>query len=323
MEWKEDHLRLLDQTLLPHQSVWKELRTWQECANAIQTMMVRGAPAIAVCGCYGLALAALANEPDLNLVARSLLQTRPTAVNLQICLNRMMAIPQKTFVDLLNAAQEFEREDRELCNAIGENGQAIVKPNARILTICNTGALATAGDGTALAVIRHAHRSGKAIHVYTCETRPRMQGLKLTAWELLQEEIPFTSIVDSAAAMLMQSNQIDVVIAGADRIAANGDTANKIGTYMLAVIAAHHKVPFYIAAPRTTFDLATAEGSKIIIEERADTEVTTIEGHPMAAAGTKVYNPAFDVTPNDLITGFITESGIIKPPFSFDALGKR
>lgn len=316
MVWEKNHLRLLDQRDLPHRETWLELHTWQECADAIRSMAVRGAPAIGLCGSYALALAALAGD-DIPLVASSLLATRPTAVNLQICLNRILALSGHTFEAIEAEAKRLEAEDRELCHRIGQNGLLIIPESARILTICNTGAIATAGDGTALAIIRAAHRTGKNPFVYSCETRPRLQGLRLTTWELLQEGIPFAAIADSAAASLMQEAKVDLVLAGADRIVANGDTANKIGTLSLAILARHFRIPFYIAAPTTTFDPTTLTGREIEIEERSEDELTSINGVRIAPTGTPVYNPAFDVTPASLISGFVTESGLISPPYNF------
>jgi methylthioribose-1-phosphate isomerase len=215
----------------------------------------------------------------------------------------------------------IEREDLQMNLAIGANGATLVPPGANILTICNTGALATAGHGTALGVIRSAHASGNPIHVWTCETRPRQQGLKLTAYELLKEGIPFHSIVDSAAASLMREGRVDLVIAGADRIAANGDSANKIGTYMLAVLAGHHGIPFYIAAPSSTLDRELPSGNLIPIEQRSADEVTHADGTAVAPFGCEVFNPAFDVTPGELISAIITETGVHRPPYAFQVAG--
>jgi methylthioribose-1-phosphate isomerase len=232
-------------------------------------------------------------------------------------LERLDRLPKKDFVSVLKEAQEIEREDLEMNLAIGRNGADLIPAGANVLTICNTGALATGGHGTALGIIRTAHAQGNPIHVWTCETRPRQQGLRLTAYELLKEEIPFHSIADSAAASLMRAGEVDVVVAGADRIAANGDTANKIGTYMLAVLAQHHKIPFYIAAPTSTLDRSLATGDDMIIEQRSGQELTHSEGVAIAPEGCPAYNPAFDVTPGSLITAIVTEIGVHRPPYGF------
>ena len=232
-------------------------------------------------------------------------------------LDRIASLADKSFESVLAEAQAIESEDLAMNLAIGENGAALIPQGATILTVCNTGSLATAGHGTALGVIRSAHAQGKEIHVYSCETRPRQQGLRLTAYELLHEQIPFHAISDGVAGSLMRAGKITCVIAGADRIAANGDTANKIGTYSLAVLAKHHGVPFYIAAPTSTFDPSLANGDLIPIEERNAEELTHIEGVAVAPAGTPVYNPAFDVTPGELITAIITEQGVFRAPYAF------
>lgn len=316
MIWKGDHLLLLDQRQLPHQETWLKLSTWEDCTEAIKTMAVRGAPAIAICGSYGLALAAQAGD-DIHEVAQRLLATRPTAVNLQTELKRLLALSDHSAPAIEAEAVQIEAEDREICQCIGQNGLSLLPARPRILTICNTGALATGGDGTALAIIRAASHSGFQPFAYSCETRPRLQGLRLTAWELLQEEIPFASIADSAAAILMQSGKVDIVLVGADRIATNGDTANKIGTLSLAILAHHFKIPFVVAAPSTTFDPATRSGHEIEIEERAGEEITHIEGVRIAPDGTPTFNPAFDVTPAALITSFVTETGVVSGPYDF------
>ncbi|MBS1723312.1 MAG: S-methyl-5-thioribose-1-phosphate isomerase [Armatimonadetes bacterium] len=336
MEWSSDHLRMLDQCLLPQREVWLELRTWEEVRDAIRDMAVRGAPAIGVAAAYGMALAAMSGAPSsfagdgscpeneegiggaaLSGAYNGLAASRPTAVNLVWALDRIMALPSLTFDAILAEAQAIEREDLAMNHKIGELGSALVPVAAQILTICNTGSLATAGHGTALGIIRTAHQQGKVKHVWSCETRPRQQGLRLTAWELLQDGIPFHSIADSVAASLMRAGSVDLVVAGADRIAANGDTANKIGTYMLAVLAQHHGVPFVIAAPTTTIDASIPDGSHIPIEERAGIELTEAEGIAIAPTGTPVYNPGFDVTPGDLISAIVTETGVHRPPYSF------
>lgn len=318
LEWAGDRLRMLDQRVLPLKEEWIELRTSGEVAQAIRDMVVRGAPAIGVAAGYGMALAAL-NGEDLGSAKDVLAASRPTAVNLFWALDRIAALPDQSFSAIEKEAKAIELEDLQMNLAIGHFGNRLIPEQATILTVCNTGSLATAGHGTALGVIRSAHYEGKEVFVFTCETRPRMQGLRLTAYELATEGIPFQSIADGAAATLMKAGKIDLVIAGADRIAANGDTANKIGTYSLAVLANHHGVPFYIAAPSSTLDPTLASGDEIPIEERSADELTVIDGVRVAPEGIGVYNPAFDVTPGDLITGIITEEGVFEPPYHFTA----
>ncbi|MCW5937804.1 MAG: S-methyl-5-thioribose-1-phosphate isomerase [Fimbriimonadaceae bacterium] len=315
LEWAGDHMRLLDQRQIPMRQAWLELRSWQEVHDAIRDMAVRGAPAIGVAAAYGVALAAM--QGDLEAAYPGLASSRPTAVNLFWAVERMARVSPQSPEALLNEAKAIEREDLEMNLAIGRHGAALVPNGARILTICNTGALATAGHGTALGIVRTAHSEGKVAHVYACETRPRQQGLRLTAFELAYETIPFSCLADSAAASLMQGGKVDLVVAGADRIAANGDTANKIGTYMLAVLARHHGIPFFIAAPCSTIDPATPDGAGIPIEERDPRELTEIEGVSLGPAGCEVFNPAFDVTPGGLVTAIVTESGVHRPPYRF------
>lgn len=316
LEWGGDHLRMLDQRVLPAREEWLELRTPEEVASAIREMAVRGAPAIGVAAAYGVALAAQVGVP-LEQARQILAASRPTAVNLFWALDRMTSIPEPSFEALLAEAKAIELEDLQMNLAIGHHGARLLPDVVRILTICNTGSLATAGHGTALGVIRSAAHEGKDVFVYSCETRPRQQGLRLTAYELIREGIPFESIADGAAAMLMRAGKVDCVIAGADRIAANGDSANKIGTYMLAVCARHHQIPFYIAAPTSTLDRSIASGDDIPIEERSASELTMIEGCEVAPPGCPVYNPAFDVTPAQLIDAIITEEGVFRAPFDF------
>ena len=316
MIWDGTVLRMLDQRVLPTQEEWLELKTYQDVVDAIKTMAVRGAPAIGVAAAYGLALAVL-HDADRTIASKELAASRPTAVNLFWAIDRINALPAWDFESVLSEAKAIEAEDLAMNHAIGRHGACLISAGANILTVCNTGSLATAGHGTALGVIRTAHSDGKGIHVYTCETRPRQQGLRLTAYELAKEGIPFHSIADGVAASLMRAGKVDCVIAGADRIAANGDAANKIGTYSLAVQARHHGIPFYIAAPTSTFDVSLAHGDLIPIEERDGTELTHIEGVQIAPSGTPVYNPAFDVTPGELIDAIITEKGVHRPPFAF------
>jgi len=320
VRWTDDGLMMLDQRLLPQREEWLTLRTWQDVEQAIRNMTVRGAPAIGISAAYGMALAAR-SEDDFELALNGLAASRPTAVNLFWALDRIRALSSRDFASVLADAKRIEEEDYAMNLAIGELGADLIKPNSRIMTICNTGAIATSGHGTALGIIRTAHSQGKVQHVFSCETRPRQQGLRLTAWELMKEGIPFQSIVDSAAASLFRAGKVDAVIAGADRIAANGDTANKVGTYMLAVLASHHGVPFYIAAPSSTLDPSMADGSSIPIEERSSEEITHIEGVPVAPAGCPVWNPGFDVTPGELITAIITERAVFRGPYCFELSG--
>lgn len=316
IRWQGNALHLLDQRLLPNQEVWVELNTWQEVHDAIRDMIVRGAPAIGVTAAYGMALAAL-SKSDIQIALQGLAQSRPTAVNLFWALDRISRLNDLSFESILSEAKKIEAEDLAMNLKIGEHGSSLVPNDARILTICNTGSLATAGHGTALGIIRTAYQNGKVKHVYSCETRPRQQGLRLTAYELLKDKIPFHSIPDSAAATLMKDGKVDFVVAGADRIAANGDSANKIGTYMLAVLANHHQIPFVIAAPSSTIDSQIPDGTHIPIEVRDSTELTQADGVQIGPIDCPVYNPAFDVTPAKLITGIVTENGVFKPDFRF------
>jgi methylthioribose-1-phosphate isomerase len=311
MRWTGGALELLDQRELPLRETWLRLTTWQEVAEAIRSMAVRGAPAIGVAAAYGMALAALAGD-DRREAKAGLAATRPTAANLFWALDRVLGAP-----DPLAEARALEREDLQMNLAIGRHGAGLVPEGARILTVCNTGALATAGHGTALGIVRTAHTDRKGVFVYVCETRPRMQGLRLTAYELTVEGIPFAAIADAAAACLMRRSEVDLVVAGADRIAANGDTANKIGTYALAVLARHHGVPFVVAAPSSTLDTSLPDGSRIPIEERPAEELAEVEGVRVAPPGCPVYNPAFDVTPAWLIGAIVTERGVFRSPYRF------
>jgi len=316
MIWEGKVLRMLDQRVLPNQELWLELATYEDVVDAIKTMAVRGAPAIGVAAAYGMALAALHKVP-VERAAADLAASRPTAVNLFWAVDRIRGLQTWEFEAVLAEAQAIEAEDLAMNHAIGVRGADLIGKGFNILTICNTGSLATAGHGTALGIIRTAHSQGKDVHVFSCETRPRQQGLRLTAYELLKEGIPFHSIADSVAASLMKDGKVDCVIAGADRIAANGDAANKIGTYALAVLAYHHGIPFYIAAPTSTFDVTLFSGDLIPIEERSATELTQIEGVQVAPIDTPVYNPAFDVTPGELIAAIITEQFVYRRPYAF------
>lgn len=318
MVWKDGVLHMLDQRTLPGRTEWLELRTWQGVAEAINDMAVRGAPAIGVAAAYGMVLAAQQGA-DLEVASQSLAATRPTAVNLFWALDRMRPFHDQGVDRLLAEARAIEAEDLAGNENLGRLGAALLPPQARILTVCNTGSLATAGHGTALGIIRSAFAADPSIFVYSCETRPRQQGLRLTAYELTVEGIPFKSIVDGAAASLMSKGMVDCVIVGADRIAANGDTANKIGTYSLAVLADFHKLPFYVAAPESTFDPSIPDGSAIPIEERSGEEITVIEGQRVAPESCPTWNPGFDVTPATLITAIISERAVYRRPFHFRA----
>lgn len=315
MYFERDRLILLDQRLLPNEETWLTLETLEQVIAAIKEMAVRGAPAIGIAGAFGLALACKQGL-ERSESERDLLASRPTAVNLANAIERMKLVPWK-FDALLSEAKQIEADDLQMNLTMAEFGNQLVPQSGGILTICNTGAIATAGHGTALGVIRSAHQAGKQIHVYSCETRPRMQGLKLTAWELLKEGIPFKSIVDSAAAALLASRKVSIVLAGADRIASNGDTANKIGTLSLAVLASHFNVPFVIVAPSSTLDTAMQSGAEIEIEERDAKEISHDRAGSVAAEGVQVWNPAFDVTPGSLISHIVTEKGIFSPPYRF------
>ena len=304
IRWKGDRLELLDQRLLPDQTVYITCKTAAEVATAIRDMVVRGAPAIGCAAAFGVVLGS-SSEKAFQVLAAS----RPTAVNLFWALERMKRSrnPAAEAVTILE-------EDLAANRAMGAHGAALMPKGARILTYCNTGALATSGHGTALGVVRSSFEKDKNITVVACETRPYLQGARLTAWECVQEGIPCTLITDNMAGHLMSEGAVDVAIVGADRIAANGDAANKIGTYMVAVLARRHGLPFYVAAPTSTFDPDTADGSAIEIEERPGHEVTGYRDARWAPEGVKVRNPAFDVTPANLITGIICEKGVVLEP---------
>ncbi len=311
--WDGDAVRYLDQRRLPHDVRHERARSVEEIEAAIKTLAVRGAPAIGVFGAYGVALLRdlIADDEAFRAAAQRVREARPTAVNLAWAVDRVLAAS-----NMLAEAKEIHREQIAMDEAMADAGLDLIPKNARILTHCNTGPIATAGGGTALGVIVAAQRAGKKPHVFVDETRPLLQGARLTYFELQQAGIDATLQVDGAAAIAMQRQHIDLVIVGADRIARNGDTANKIGTYGLAVLAAHHGIPFYVAAPRSTFDFAMRSGDEIHIEERAPEEVTAFGGTPVAPTGAAVYNPAFDVTPGHLVTAFITEYGVVKPPYA-------
>jgi methylthioribose-1-phosphate isomerase len=304
VEWRSDRLVVIDQRELPARLVRLELRTVEEVADAITSLAVRGAPAIGAVGAFGVALAALAGE-DVKAAAARLVATRPTAVNLAWAVERVLAA-----VDPVAEALAIAREDVAANRAMGRHGAALVPEGANVLTHCNAGGLATVGYGTAVGVIRAAHEAGTRLHVWVDETRPVLQGSRLTAWELGRLGVPATVVPDVMAGSLMASGDVDLVVVGADRIAANGDVANKIGTYTLAVLASHHGVPFYVVAPRSTFDPATPDGSAIEIERRHPDEVTSLAGVRLAPEGMRAENRAFDVTPTALVTAYIDEEGV-------------
>jgi len=325
--WRDGALELLDQTRLPHEEQWLRCTSAEEVGRAIQRLSVRGAPAIGVAAAYGLALGVQgAQNPDLSAAfeeAVTAVSTRPTAVNLRWAVARGRRVFEESAPQgrrqaaeaLLCWAQQLQRDDVEANRRMAEHGATLLGPGSRVLTHCNTGALATAGIGTALGVIREAHARGCVSEVFADETRPLLQGARLTAWELERLQIPFRVVPDSAAAALMARGMVDAILVGADRIAANGDTANKIGTYSLAVLASYHRLPFYVVAPVSTIDPATADGSAIPIEERDAAEVTVIGGVAIAPRGARAVNFAFDVTPHPLVTAIATDAGVLRPPF--------
>jgi methylthioribose-1-phosphate isomerase len=329
--WHEDRVLLIDQNRLPLEYAFVEISCCEDMVRAIKTMIVRGAPAIGVAAAYGMYLGARDIQTEdrdafltqLEEIAQQLRQTRPTAVNLFWAIARMLKTVYETMGSvqqlketLLKTAQAIQVEDLQTCKAIGDRGLDVLPSHPHqlcILTHCNAGALATAGYGTALGVVRSAWREGRLARVYADETRPRLQGARLTSWECEQEGIPVTVITDSMAAHCMKQGLIDLVIVGADRIAANGDTANKIGTYSLAIVAKAHDVPFYVAAPLSTIDFELPSGNKIPIEERHPSEIYQIGETIVCPPGVEFYNPAFDVTPAELIAGIITEKGVVAP----------
>jgi methylthioribose-1-phosphate isomerase len=333
VSWQGDRLVLLDQRRLPGEEVYLECRTWPEVADAIKTLAVRGAPAIGVAAAFGVALAGLASRGsdgdtlirDLKPAIDGLAATRPTAVNLFWALDRMRRHaesrrglpPDELRASLVSEAESIFEEDVAANRRLGAHGAELVPPGARILTHCNAGGLATAGYGTALGVVRGAVEAGRHPFVWVDETRPVLQGARLTAWELAREGIPHTVIADVAAASTMGRGEVDLVVVGADRIARNGDTANKIGTYGVAVLARHHGIPFYVAAPFSTIDPSIQDGTAIPIEERDPREVQELAGRRIVPAASPVRNPAFDVTPAALITAIITERGIFRGPYHF------
>jgi methylthioribose-1-phosphate isomerase len=330
IRWEDDHLKLLDQTRLPREEVWLDCREPEDVARAIYRLSVRGAPAIGVGAAYGLVVGLRTLRAGQNLeerfeeTAELLGSTRPTAVNLRWALERAREVFRKSAKEndgsriegLLEWAHGLHAADIEANRRIGAFGAELFSSGDRVLTHCNTGALATAGFGTALGVIQSAFEGGKVSQVWVDETRPLLQGARLTAWELQRLGIPFKVVTDSSCGTLMARDLVDRVVLGADRIAANGDTANKIGTYTVAVLAHRHRVPFYVAAPLSTIDLETPSGSEIPIEERAGEEVTDVLGTSIAPDSAPAANFAFDVTPHELITAIITDAGVLEPPFS-------
>jgi methylthioribose-1-phosphate isomerase len=332
--WSNDGtaVRIIDQRQLPASEVILELTTVADVCDAIANLAVRGAPAIGIAGAMGLVVAARSIDASsregflaaLRDAAMLLRRTRPTAVNLPWALDRMLASAAATQGEpadiserLREEADRIAEEDRTMCRRIGECGASLIRGAARVLTHCNAGALATGGIGTALAPLYVAAERGQHVEVFVDETRPLLQGSRLTAWELSRAGIPVTVLTDGAAASLMRAGRIDLCIVGADRIAANGDVANKVGTYALAVAARHHGIPFYVAAPASTFDAATATGSDMVIEHRSGEEVTHTFGVVTAPEGVSIHNPAFDITPSALITAIISDTGIHSPPFAF------
>jgi len=328
IEWKDNSVIMIDQTKLPNELIFVEYTDYNDVAEAIRTLVVRGAPAIGVSGAFGMALAALQSSSeniedllsDLKKAKKILFETRPTAVNLSWALEKIMKIAEqgKTVSEIKDSviakAKEMAEDDININKKMGKNGVELFQNNDTIMTHCNAGALATAGHGTALGVIRSAVEAGKKISVIADETRPFLQGARLTAWEMVQENIPITLISDNMSGHLMSHGEVDAIIVGTDRVAGNGDVANKIGTYMVAVLSKRHNIPFYVACPLSTIDRSILSGSDIPIEERPIEEVTGYRDYQWAAEGVSVRNPAFDVTPADLVTGLITEKGVILSP---------
>ena len=320
IEWKDDHLVVLDQRKLPLTEEYIEIRSIEDGIEAIKTMVIRGAPLIGITAAYTLCTLKNISDRESFLDACKVLKSsRPTAVNLSWAVDRMAGVYNANSSGynlarlLIDEAVSIHREDIRMCENIGNNGNAMVPDNCRVLTHCNAGALATGGIGTALAVIYTAHFAGKKVKVWVDETRPVLQGARLNTWELAKAGVPFTLIADNASGKLMADGEIDLVIVGADRVAKNLDFANKIGTYKLAVLAKHHNIPFYCAAPTTTFDLKCPDGESIPIEYRDPDEIRCINGTQIAPVDTPALNPAFDITPHELLTGMITENEILRP----------
>jgi methylthioribose-1-phosphate isomerase len=331
LEWTDAGVRFIDQTKLPTEEIYVICKSYEEVADAIKTMVVRGAPALGVAAAMGIALGVRDSKArdtdelarDFDQICEAIGRTRPTAVNLFWAIGRMQdkfaalrGQPiERIKQELVAEAQRMHVEDIAANQAMGRHGAVLLPSSGAVLTHCNAGALATAGYGTALGVIRAAVESGKKLHMFVDETRPFLQGSRLTAWELMKDNIPTTLISDNMAGAMMRQGKINAVVVGADRIAANGDVANKIGTYTVAVLAKEHGIPFYVAAPTSTVDLATADGSKIPIEQRSATEVTHLAGKQVAPDGVNVENPAFDVTPYQYVTAIITERGVARAPY--------
>jgi methylthioribose-1-phosphate isomerase len=335
VEWCGDSVRILDQRALPHREEFLDCRTVEDLADAIRSLAVRGAPVIGIAAAFGIALVAARSRArgtnalfrELARAGDALVATRPTAVNLRWAVARMLTAAReeccrvggtllRVHEALVAEALRIQAEDREACAVMGRLGAELVPERANILTHCNTGRLCTAGIGTALGVVTTAHERGAGVHVWVDETRPVLQGARLTAWELSRLGVPMTLVADDAAASLMAAGRVDLVLVGADRIARNGDVANKVGTYGLAVLARHHRVPFYVVAPTSTVDLDTPSGRQIQIEERDPQELTRPLGLQVAPEGVRALNPAFDITPAELVTAIVTERGILRPPFT-------
>lgn len=328
IEWKNDRVIMLDQRLLPHREVYRVCTDYKQVAAAIREMVIRGAPAIGVAAAMGVALGALRAAPktfdrSFEKILAVLGATRPTAVNLFWALQRMRQVyvahrsqgPEVVRRALKEEAQKIYKEDIAGNRQLGKNGVPLLRHAKQIMTHCNAGALATAGYGTALGVLRALKESGEQFEVYVNETRPFLQGARLTAWELKKEKIPATLITDNMAGYLMQNGKVNAIVVGCDRVAANGDVANKIGTYTLAVLAHRHNIPFYVAGPTSSIDVDCASGTDIPIEQRDQKEVSHIFGKALAPKGMRIFNPAFDVTPQELVTAIITEKGVIYPPY--------
>ena len=331
VEYVDGIVRMIDQTRLPVEKVFIDCKTIDDVANAIKTMIIRGAPAIGVSAAMGVSLAAEMIQADnfekfytqLENKCLNLAQSRPTAVNLAWAIERMKSVARESkSLSISELKKRLKQESIDICKediesnmAMGSFGQTLINDGSTVLTHCNAGALATAGFGTALGVIRAAVNAGKKIEVLADETRPFLQGARLTVWELMEDNIPVKLITDNMSGFFMKNNQVDVVVVGADRIAGNGDVANKIGTYMVAVLAQKHQIPFYVAAPISTLDLSLNSGEEIPIEQRSEDEVMTLNNKRITPEGASAPHPAFDITPNDLVTAIITDKGIAKPPY--------
>ena len=331
VEYIDGIVRMIDQTRLPLEKVFIDCKTIDDVANAIKTMIIRGAPAIGVSAAMGVSLAAEMIQADnfekfytqLEDKCLNLAQSRPTAVNLAWAIERMKSVARESkSLSISELKKRLKQESIDICKediesnmAMGSFGQTLINDGSTVLTHCNAGALATAGFGTALGVIRAAVNAGKKIEVLADETRPFLQGARLTVWELMEDNIPVKLITDNMSGFFMKNNQVDVVVVGADRIAGNGDVANKIGTYMVAVLAQKHQIPFYVAAPISTLDLSLNSGEEIPIEQRSEDEVMTLNNKRITPEGASAAHPAFDITPNDLVTAIITDKGIAKPPY--------